>query len=118
MNYTVSSHSFSSKSHELTNGQLTLSYDERNVLKTIMAGPVMLGQHETPEFEQAVSNVYLRVKSGEAISVTPLVFLALRQKRFVQMLVKSFGRRLTIFSVPVSSLPWLKTKVLPLSQQT
>ncbi|MET4696800.1 GH36-type glycosyl hydrolase domain-containing protein [Endozoicomonas lisbonensis] len=82
MNYTVSSHSFSSKSHELTNGQLTLSYDERNVLKTIMAGPVMLGQHETPEFEQAVSNVYLRVKSGEAISVTPLVFFGPETETF------------------------------------
>ncbi|AMO55071.1 cellobiose phosphorylase [Endozoicomonas montiporae] len=82
MNYTVSSHSFSSKSHELTNGQLTLSYDERNVLKTIMSGPVMVGQHETPEFEQAVSNVYLRVKSGEAISVTPLVFFSPETETF------------------------------------
>ena len=77
MNYTVSS-----KAHELTNGQLTLSYDERNVLKTIMAGPVMLGQHETPEFEQAVSNVYLRVKSGDAIDVTPLVFFGAGAETF------------------------------------
>ena len=77
MNYTVAN-----KTHDVSNGQLTLSYDERNVLKTILAGSVMLGQHETPEFEQAVSNVYLRVKSGEAISVTPLVFFGSTAETF------------------------------------
>ena len=69
MNFSVSN-----QNHQLTNGQLTLAFSQHNVLQTIKSGSVMLNQFETPEWEQALSNIYLRVKQGNEIIATPLVF--------------------------------------------
>ena len=77
MNFSVSN-----LSHQLTNGQLTLAFSQHNVLQTIKSGSVMLNQFETPEWEQALSNIYLRVKQGNEISATPLIFFGNEAETF------------------------------------
>ncbi|PSW16606.1 cellobiose phosphorylase [Photobacterium rosenbergii] len=66
--------SLSTSTHTMTNGQLELLFNEHNVLQSINAKDVMLNLYEPTEFEIALSNIYLRIKEGKAISFTPLMY--------------------------------------------
>ncbi|MCG7585552.1 GH36-type glycosyl hydrolase domain-containing protein [Photobacterium sp. OFAV2-7] len=65
--------SLSESSHVMTNGHLTMTFNEHNILQAIKANSVMFNLYEPTEFELALSNIYLRVKQDNTISYTPLM---------------------------------------------
>ncbi|WP_413111711.1 GH36-type glycosyl hydrolase domain-containing protein [Thaumasiovibrio sp. DFM-14] len=66
-------HSISDTYHHVSNGHLALVFSENNILQSIRANAVMVNLYEPSEFEYALSNVYLRIKSSEGINFTPLM---------------------------------------------
>ena len=67
--------SISNQAHKLSNSQISVEFNQYNVLRSIRSDNVMVSQYETPEMELALSNIYLRVKQGDKISATPLMYL-------------------------------------------
>lgn len=65
--------SISTAKHTLNSQALSLSFNSSNVLQSIRAGNVMISQFDTPELELALSNIFLRIKDGEQLTVLPLM---------------------------------------------
>ncbi|MGR5063535.1 GH36-type glycosyl hydrolase domain-containing protein [Photobacterium sp. DNB22_13_2] len=75
-------HTISDSNHLVSNGLLNLEFTEHNVLKNITSGNVMVNLFEPSEFEGALSNVYIRVKSDAGISFMPLMHLNHNMRTF------------------------------------
>ena len=74
--------SLSDASHVMTNGHLAMTFNEHNILQAIKAKNVMFNLYEPTEFELALSNIYLRVKKGECITYTPLMYFNSEMRTF------------------------------------
>ncbi|MGL6260953.1 GH36-type glycosyl hydrolase domain-containing protein [Vibrio sp. WXL210] len=75
-------HTISDSKHVVSNGLLNLEFSAHNVLQNIKFDNVMLNLYEPSEFEGALSNIYLRVKSAQGIEFTPLMHLNHQMRTF------------------------------------
>ncbi|MGF1701946.1 cellobiose phosphorylase [Photobacterium makurazakiensis] len=67
-------HSITDSCHLMSNGLLSLTFTDHNILQNIKSGNVMVNLYEPNEFECALSNIYIRVKSDAGITFTPLMY--------------------------------------------